>query len=119
MDLITQKQFNEGELYDAYKHLGCIYDADTKTAVFRVYAPRAISVNVVGDFNDWNNSATVMERNEAGIYEVTVNGVEVAESEGVYTVEVTEDAEIVVTGVVYTEGDLKDNEYENDEQWWK
>ena len=75
MDLITQKQFNEGELYNAYKYLGCIYDADTKTATFRVYAPKAISVSVVGDFNGWDNSATVMQRNESGIYEVTVNGV--------------------------------------------
>ena len=76
MDFITQKKFNEGELYDAYKYLGCIYDSDTKIATFRVYAPRAISVSVIGDFNGWDNNANVMQRNESGIYEITVTNVE-------------------------------------------
>ena len=76
MELITQKKFNEGELYDAYKHLGCIYDSATKKAIFRVYAPKAISVSVVGDFNYWNNTATPMKRNDAGIFEVSVENIE-------------------------------------------
>lgn len=76
MEIITQKKFNEGELYDAYKHLGCIYDSATKKAIFRVYAPKAISVSVVGDFNYWNNTATPMKRNDAGIFEVSVENIE-------------------------------------------
>ena len=76
MDEFTQKKFNEGELYDAYNYLGCVYDSDTKKATFRVYAPRAIDVHVVGDFNGWDNTATPMTRNESGIYEVEVENVE-------------------------------------------
>ena len=76
MEIITHKKFNEGELYDAYKHLGCIYDSATKKAVFRVYAPFALSVSVVGDFNYWDNNATPMKRNDTGIYEVSVDNVE-------------------------------------------
>ena len=47
-------RFHEGELYDAYKLFGCIFDEEKNEAVFRVYAPHARGVSVVGDFNDWD-----------------------------------------------------------------
>jgi len=76
LDEFIQKQFSDGELYDAYNYLGCIYNSDTKKATFRVYAPRAIDVYVVGDFNFWDNTATPMFRTGSGIFVVDVENVE-------------------------------------------
>ncbi len=63
---ILQK-FLRGELYNAYEYFGC--HRLKKGFVFRVYAPNAESVHLVGDFNGWNVNASLMERKEGGIFE--------------------------------------------------
>ena len=68
-----EKRFHEGELYDAYKYFGCVFDEDAKTAVARVFAPSAYGVEVVGDFNDW--SGTAMKRTRGGVWEALLKGV--------------------------------------------
>ena len=68
-----EKRFHEGELYDAYKYFGCVFDEDAKTAVARVFAPSAYDVEVVGDFNDW--SGTAMKRTRGGVWEALLKGV--------------------------------------------
>ena len=68
-----EKRFHEGELYDAYKYFGCVFDEDSKTAVARVFAPSAYGVEVVGDFNDW--SGTAMKRTRGGVWEALLKGV--------------------------------------------
>ena len=68
-----EKRFHEGELYDAYKYFGCVFDEDAKTAVARVFAPSAYGVEVVGDFNDWNGTA--MKRTRGGVWEALLKGV--------------------------------------------
>ena len=68
-----EKRFHEGELYDAYKYFGCVFDEDAKTAVARVFAPSAADVEVVGDFNDW--SGTAMKRTRGGVWEALLKGV--------------------------------------------
>ena len=68
-----EKRFHEGELYDAYKYFGCVFDEDAKTAVARVFAPSAYVVEVVGDFNDW--SGTAMKRTRGGVWEALLKGV--------------------------------------------
>ena len=68
-----EKRFHEGELYDAYKYFGCVFDEDAKTAVARVFAPSAYGVEVVGDFNDW--SGTAMKRTRGGVWEASLKGV--------------------------------------------
>lgn len=48
---------------------------EKKGAVFRVWAPNAQYVSVIGTFNDWNDAANFMNRNSDGIWELFVPGV--------------------------------------------
>jgi len=43
-------------------------------AVFRVWAPNAVSVSVVGDFNSWDTKANPMTYNNGGIWEARIEG---------------------------------------------
>ena len=48
------KRFHSGPAADAYEYLGCHMHEDGEGYVFRVWAPHAQAVCVVGDFNFWN-----------------------------------------------------------------
>ncbi len=66
--------FHNGRLTDAYKYMGAHTCGDE--TVFRVWAPNAREVSVVGDFNDWNDNANRMVRiSNDGIFEGVVSGV--------------------------------------------
>ncbi len=72
--------FNQGTYYHAYNLLGChLVKAQNKTgAFFRVWAPNAKSVSVVGDFNGWNATLNKMKKLEkSGIWEVYVEEVSI------------------------------------------
>lgn len=58
---------------DCYTFLGSFPSGDG--AVFRVWAPNASGVCVVGDFNGWDISAAPMNKVGGGIWEATVKGV--------------------------------------------
>ena len=45
--------FSAGDCFDAYKWLGAHYDGSG--TMFRVYAPNAEGIAVIGDFNDWQD----------------------------------------------------------------
>ena len=61
--------FHQGTNYFAYKYLGLHFTANK--AVFRVWAPNAEGISVVGDFNGWDVSASPMQRiTDMGIWEV-------------------------------------------------
>ncbi|MEO6150639.1 MAG: alpha-amylase family glycosyl hydrolase [Mucilaginibacter sp.] len=45
---------------------GVTFIDDGKTAIFNLYAPGKVSVSVIGDFNDWNTTATKMTRTTDG-----------------------------------------------------
>lgn len=65
-------KFYEGKSFDAYEFLGC--HLENRGAVFRVYAPNAVRVSVIGEFNGWQD--TPMNRiEEGGIYAVYIAGV--------------------------------------------
>jgi len=66
-------------MHDAYRYFGCNYNQKTKTATFRVFAPRAVAVSVVGDFNNWDISKNVCKC-DGGIWSVEVSGIEPLES---------------------------------------
>lgn len=70
-----QLDFERGSACDAYRFMGCqLYDGG---AVFRVWAPAAEAVSVVGDFNAWDKSVCPMRRiSAAGVWEADVKGIE-------------------------------------------
>lgn len=67
--------FHQGTNYKAYEFLGS-HPSKRKGvagAVFRVWAPHALSVSVVGDFNSWNREENPMEKiSENGLWEIFV-----------------------------------------------
>ena len=72
--------FNQGTYYHAYNFLGChLVKNEKKTgAFFRVWAPNAKSVSVVGDFNSWNENCHKMKRIEnSGVWESYVENVKI------------------------------------------
>ena len=60
-------KFSTGNCYNAYSFLGC-HKADMGF-VFRVWAPNAKSVKIVGDFNEWNTSSNPMSHIKNGVWE--------------------------------------------------
>jgi 1,4-alpha-glucan branching enzyme len=67
-------RFLQGAESHAYELLGCHYAGDG-AYVFRVWAPNAAAVSLVGDFNRWEPSASPLEPlGDSGIWECTVPG---------------------------------------------
>lgn len=67
-----KNKFVSGKAFDAYKFLGSFLRGNT--AVFRVWAPNAKTVSVVGDFNEWNPDTDRMENIGDGIWEKKIKG---------------------------------------------
>ena len=53
--------------------MGAILHADKKGVTFRVWAPNAEAVSVVGDFNDWNVEENCLEQEENGYWACAVD----------------------------------------------
>ncbi len=67
--------FNEGSHQAVYERLGAHPEADGTR--FAVWAPSAEAVSVIGDFNDWDKTATPLEpQGSSGIWTGRVPGVE-------------------------------------------
>ena len=69
--------FNQGELNDAYQHFGAHLVKDQKGNIthtrFTVYAPHAKAVNLVGEFNDYQNWIHQMTKIDAsGVYRIEI-----------------------------------------------
>lgn len=72
-------QWNKGIMYNAYEFMGsCVKTINkTKGVSFRVWAPNAIRVSVVGDFNNWNGkSHPMMKDEETGIFSLFIPGLD-------------------------------------------
>ena len=77
-----QYLFGQGTHYDLYNKLGAHpMTVDGEEGVcFAVWAPNAASVSIVGDFNEWDENATPMERLEPlGIYQIFLTGIKVGD----------------------------------------
>lgn len=66
--------FRKGENYRAYDFFG-VHRLKEDTFVFRVWAPHACSVSVIGDFNSWSTEANYMLPVADGIWEAVIEGV--------------------------------------------
>ena len=58
---------------NAYEYFGAF--VKEKYTLFRVWAPNAECVSVVGDFNAWKIESTPMKRLDSGIWEAKVKGI--------------------------------------------
>ena len=70
--------FNSGTHYEVYNHLGAhqtIID-DIEGTIFRVWAPAARRVSIIGDFNYWDGRVHQMRvLGDSGIWELFIPGV--------------------------------------------
>lgn len=66
--------FHEGTNYEAYKLLSPhpVKENGADGWLFSVWAPNAKKVSVVGDFNNWDVNANVMEAVEGGIWQLFI-----------------------------------------------
>ena len=77
-----QYLFGQGTHYDLYNKLGAHpMTVDEEEGVyFAVWAPNAAAVSIVGDFNEWDENATPMERLEPlVIYQIFLTGIKVGD----------------------------------------
>ena len=68
--------------YRAYDYMG-VHKADRAELSFRVWAPNAKEVYLVGDFNQWSHSRPMKKITENGIWEIFVSNAEFYEG-GLY-----------------------------------
>ncbi len=71
MDNIPLYLFNKGENARSYEYMGAHFQPDGKV-VFRVWAPHALSVSVVGDFNNWVSGVHPMQELTGGVWECEI-----------------------------------------------
>ncbi len=76
MDNLPLYLFNKGENARSYEYLGAHFQPDG-SVVFRVWAPHAQGVSVVGDFNGWNSGAHPMRPLTGGVWETVIEGLHV------------------------------------------
>ena len=69
--------FHSGKDCRAYEVMGAHPDCrDGQDGyVFRVFAPNAVSVAVMGEFNGWSRTASGMQRDDRGVWELFIPGV--------------------------------------------
>ena len=75
-----EQQFSAGICYDIYKKLGAhpMTIQGVSGVYFAVWAPNAMRVSVVGDFNHWDGRVHQMHRlSVSGIFELFIPGVKV------------------------------------------
>ena len=73
------KKFESGIYYDVYKKMGAhpMEIKGVKGVFFSVWAPCAMRVSVVGEFNRWDGRRHPMKRlGDSGVYELFIPGIE-------------------------------------------
>ncbi len=69
--------FDKGENARAYDYLGAHF-CEEGSVIFRVWAPNAVSVSVVGEFNGWQSDASPMHRvDDSGVWEAVIGDLKV------------------------------------------
>ena len=64
--------FGRGDNFRLQEYLGAHkeFEGDQEGYTFRVWAPNAQAVDLIGDFTDWEARRIPMVRNEGGVWEV-------------------------------------------------
>lgn len=74
---VAKYLFHQGKNFEAYEYLGAhLFNEGGKEGfVFRVWAPNATAVSVVGNFNEWKHETHPMKKEtEEGIWELFIEG---------------------------------------------
>ena len=69
--------FHQGTNFNAYETFGAHFDCQNGVngVMFRVWAPNAHAVSVVGDFNSWNENSNYMTRiSDGGVFQLFIEG---------------------------------------------
>lgn len=75
--------WTKGTSTDAYSYMGSHITTieNIKGVVFRVWAPNAIRVSVVGDFNDWNSQSHPMIKDDStGVFSLFIPDIDAGEN---------------------------------------
>ncbi len=114
--------FYQGKNFEAWKFFGVHSHKKGRTTYykFRVWAPNAVSVSVVGDFNEWNRNKNPMTLISDGIWEVDIPKLERFDIYK-YSIE-TKDGRILLKSDPYgthyeTRPATASKIYESDYQW--
>ena len=67
------KNYNSTVICNAYELFGSFLKGDNVT--FRLWAPNAQCVSVVGDFNGWSRNANLMKKIDGGCWEIKIKGI--------------------------------------------
>ncbi|MGN1412192.1 MAG: 1,4-alpha-glucan branching protein GlgB [Oscillospiraceae bacterium] len=69
--------FYQGKNCEAYKFFGAhkLIDDDTEGYVFRVWAPKAKAISVVGEFNHWDSKLNPMKLVAEGVWETFITDI--------------------------------------------
>ena len=70
-DVLASFLFHEGTNYRTYEYLGA--HPEENGYVFRVWAPHAEKVFLVGDFNAWSDDTPMRRVTEGGVWEILVD----------------------------------------------
>ena len=69
----SMDEFYRGNSMNAYQYFGAHpTTADDAGILFRVYAPNAWQIEVIGDFNGWDGWAHKMNKINSGVYELYI-----------------------------------------------
>ena len=114
--------FYQGRNYEAYKFFGVHSKKKGRSRLFtfRVWAPHALSVSVVGDFNKWNRDKNPMKLIADGVWEAEITKLKQFDTYK-YSIE-TPDGRIILKSDPYgthfeTRPDTASKIYESEYQW--
>lgn len=75
MNIDKINSFHSKYIVDAYEYFGSFFKGES--TLFRLYAPHAEKVSVVGDFNSWDDSINIMTYIDNGIWEIEIPNVKI------------------------------------------
>ena len=73
---MNTRDFLDGKSFDGYKFFGA--HKKDKGYIFRVLAPNADKVSIIGDFNDWQKQS--MRKYSTGVFSITIDKAKVGDT---------------------------------------